>query len=79
MKISNKIKIYSPMETATLKALIKESVREVLREERLSLIQTLIPDVTAKEMKEISEKFGSPDNYNEDDFVDMTDWLNDET
>lgn len=67
------------METATLKALIKESVREVLHEERLSLIQALIPSVNAQEMKEISQKFGTPDNYNENDFVDMTDWLNDDT
>jgi hypothetical protein len=67
------------METATLKALIKESVREVLQEERLSLIQALIPSVNGQEMKEISQKFGTPDNYNENDFVDMTNWLNDET
>ena len=69
------------METATLKALIKESVREVLQEERLSLIQALIPSVNAQEMKEISQKFGTPDNYNynENDFIDMTDWLNDDT
>ena len=67
------------METATLKALIKESVREVLQEERLSLIQALIPSVNTQEMKEISQKFGTPDNYNENDFVDMTDWLNDDT
>jgi hypothetical protein len=67
------------METATLKALIKESVREVLQEERLSLIQALIPSVNAQEMKEIVQKFGTPDNYNENDFIDMTDWLNDDT
>ncbi len=66
------------METATLKALIKESIKEVLKEERLSLIQALIPSVTDKEMKEILAKFGTPDNYNQDDFVDMTDWLNNE-
>jgi hypothetical protein len=67
------------METATLKELIKESIREVLREERLSLIQALIPTVSEQEMKEISEKFGSPDNYNQSEFIDMTNWLNDET
>lgn len=67
------------METKTLKAIIKETVREVLREERLSLLQSVIPPVNSQEMQEIVEKFGSPNNYNEDDFVDMTDWLNDET
>ena len=58
---------------------LAESIREVLQEERLSLIQALIPSVKAQEMKEISQKFGTPDNYNENDFVDMTDWLNDDT
>jgi hypothetical protein len=65
------------METATLKELIKESIREVLQEERLSLLQSLIPSVNNQEMQEIIKEFGTPDNYNEDDFVDMTDWLND--
>lgn len=65
------------METATLKELIKESIREVLQEERLSLLQSLIPSVNHQEMQEIIKKFGTPDNYNENDFVDMTDWLND--
>lgn len=65
------------METAILKEIIKESVREVLQEERLSLIQSLIPPVNNEEMKEIEGKFGHPHNYNEDNFVDMNDWLND--
>jgi hypothetical protein len=67
------------METATLKALIKESIREVLQEERFALIQALIPSVSDQEMKEIAQKFGTPDNYDKSKFVDMTDWLNDET
>ena len=67
------------METEALKALIKESVREVLQEERLLLMKSLIPTVDNEEMEEIVEKFGTPDNYNQDDFVDMTDWLDDET
>ena len=66
------------METSALKALIKESVREVLQEERLLLMQSLIPPVDNQEMEEIVEKCGTPDNYDEDDFVDMTNWLNDE-
>ena len=67
------------METTTLKAIIKESVREVLQEERLSLLQSLIPPVDSQEMQEIIEKFDTPNNYDENEFVDMTDWLNDET
>lgn len=66
------------METTTLKAIIKESVREVLQEERLSLLQSLIPPVNNEEMQEIIEKFDTPSNYDENEFVDMTDWLNDE-
>jgi hypothetical protein len=59
------------METETLKQLIKESIIEVIQEERLSLIQLLIPTVSEEEMREIKEKFGSPDH--------ISDWLNDET
>jgi hypothetical protein len=58
-----------------LKKLIKESVREVLREERLSLCEIMIPHVCKKELDEINAKFGSPAGYREDDFVDMTDWV----
>jgi hypothetical protein len=67
------------MEMETLKQLIKESIREVLREERLSLMQVLIPDVSDQEMKEISKKFYSPEKYDEHDFVDMTNWVKDES
>ncbi len=67
------------MEATILKAIIKESVREVLLEERLSLLQSLIPPVNNQEMQEITERFDIPNNYDEDEFVDMTDWLNDET
>jgi hypothetical protein len=67
------------MEMETLKQLIKESIREVLKEERLSLMQVLIPDVSDQEMKEIIKKFDSPEKYDEDDFVDMTNWVNDES
>lgn len=58
-----------------LKEMIKKSVREVLREERLSLYEILIPYVAKKELAEIRKKFGSPATYREDDFVDMTDWI----
>lgn len=58
-----------------LKKMIKESVREVLREERLSLCEILIPRVSKKEMQEIQAAYGSPSEYHEDDFVDVTDWI----
>jgi hypothetical protein len=63
------------MEIQELKALIKESVREVLREERLLLSQTLIPYVSEKEQKELDEMFGSPSDYEDEESVDMTDWV----
>ena len=58
-----------------LKKLIKESVREVLREERLGLCEIMIPHVSKKELSEISTRFGSPADYREDDFVDITEWV----
>jgi hypothetical protein len=46
------------METQALKVLIKESVREVLREERLLLCQILMPYVSDDEQAEIDADFG---------------------
>jgi hypothetical protein len=61
------------METQELKQLLKETIREVLREERLSLCMILIPYASEKENQEIQAKFGSPTQYSKDEFVDMTD------
>lgn len=58
-----------------LKEIIKESVREVLKEERFSLYEILIPYVSKRELNEIRKKYGSPQKYDEKDFVDMTSWI----
>jgi hypothetical protein len=63
------------MDTKELKALIKESVREVLREERLMLCDSLIPYVTDEEQAEIEEEFGLPSDYESDEMIDMTNWV----
>ncbi len=38
--------------------MIKESVREVLAEERISVIQALIPPVSRKERADIERRYG---------------------
>ncbi|MGC1310009.1 MAG: hypothetical protein WA885_22505 [Phormidesmis sp.] len=63
------------METLDLKALIKESMREVLREERLMLCQVLAPFIDDSEQKEIEVELGSPSDYEADELVDMTSWV----
>ena len=67
------------METQELKTLIQETVREtmleVLKKERLALCLALIPRVSDKEMREIQEQFGSPSDYDQNDFINMTDWV----
>ncbi|GCL42955.1 hypothetical protein PN451_09005 [Dolichospermum planctonicum CS-1226] len=67
------------MEIQELKTLIQETVREtmleVLKKERLALCLALIPRVSDKEMQEIQEQFGSPSDYDQDDFINMTDWV----
>jgi len=63
------------METAILKSLIKESIREVLKEERLTLIQALIPYVSDEEQTEINAQFGSPSDDEDGEFIDMTEWV----
>ena len=47
------------MEIQELKAIIKESIREVLREERMLLCQVLIPYVSDEEQEELDEMLGS--------------------
>ncbi|MGB3614782.1 MAG: hypothetical protein WBA10_13400 [Elainellaceae cyanobacterium] len=46
-----------------LKALIKESLREVLREERLDLSQLLVPFVSDEEQADIDISLGSPADF----------------
>lgn len=63
------------METQELKKLIKESVREVLREERLTLCNSLMPYISEIEQKEIETELGSPVDYEDDELIDMTHWV----
>ena len=58
-----------------LKEMIKQSVREVIKEERLSLYEILIPYASNKEIDEIHKKYGSPQNYSKEEFVGMTKWI----
>jgi hypothetical protein len=67
------------MDTQGLKELIKESVREVLREEWFSLYQMLIPSVSDAEQLEIDQELGLPIETAENEFIDMTDWVNHES
>ncbi|WP_446865853.1 hypothetical protein [Phormidesmis sp. 146-12] len=63
------------MEIQELKMLIKETMREVLREERLMLCKILVPYVDDAEQAELEAEFGSPADYNEDEATDMTAWV----
>ena len=63
------------MEAIELKALIKESIREVLREERLMLCQALVPYLSDDEQAEIEAELGTPSDYEDDELVDMTNWV----
>jgi hypothetical protein len=58
-----------------LKKIVKESVKEALKEERYLLYDVLVPSVSAKEQAEIESLYGSPDKYDEDEFEDLTDWV----
>ncbi len=63
------------METQDLKNMIKESLREVLREERLLLCQILMPYISDEEQQELETQFGLPKDYEAEEVVDMTDWI----
>lgn len=70
------------LDTQVLKGIIKESIREVLaevlgeilKEERLKLCKLLIPVVSDAEQSEIDEELGSPDDFDEAEFVNLTEW-----
>lgn len=53
-------------DTEALKALIKESVREVLKEERWGLWQSVISEVSDAEQADIDRVSGAPADYSED-------------
>lgn len=59
----------------TLKALIKESLREVLREERLHLCKLLMPFVSDEEQAEIEAELGAPQELDVSEMIDLTDWV----
>ena len=63
------------MSNEELVALIKKSLKEVIKEERYSLIEILIPYVSKKEMVEIQKKVQSPQSFSETEFDDVTDWV----
>ncbi|GAB4371121.1 MAG: hypothetical protein Kow00121_12360 [Elainellaceae cyanobacterium] len=63
------------MEIQELKMLIKETMREVLREERLILCKILMPYVDDIEQAELEAEFGSPEDYDDAESVDMTAWV----
>jgi hypothetical protein len=63
------------MEAHEFKQLIKESVREVIREERLRLCQILIPSVSDKEMQEIQSKLGTAPDESQTEYTNMTNWV----
>ena len=64
----------STIEVAGLKALIKETMREVLQEERLLLCKMLMPYVSDAEQTEINAQFGELDDEDEE-WIDMTEWV----
>ena len=66
------------IDTETLKTIVKESVREVMREEWFKFFEMLVPYVDEEEQAEIEATF-SPDQFQEDDFIDITKLVSDES
>jgi len=66
------------LDAQALRALIKESVREVMREEWFKFFEMLIPYIDDQEQSEIEASF-DPSNYQTEDFIDVTSWFDDES
>lgn len=66
----------STLDIASLKDLIRETIREVLQEERILLFKMLMPYVSDEEQSEIDAQFGSPlDEGDDEEWIDMTEWV----
>jgi hypothetical protein len=63
------------MEKQELKALIKETMKEVIQEERYNLCQVLIPYIDEEEQQELEAEFGIPSKESDEELVDLTDWV----
>jgi hypothetical protein len=64
------------MEKQELKALLKETMKEVIQEERANLCQILIPYVSDEEQEELEAEFGKPSAESEGELVNLTEWVN---
>jgi hypothetical protein len=64
------------MEKHEFKALFKETMKEVIQEERANLCQILIPYVSDKEQEELEAEFGKPTAESDEELIDLTDWIN---
>jgi hypothetical protein len=63
------------LDALMLKTIIKESVREVMREEWFKFFEMLIPYVDDIEQADIEANF-NPVDYKDNGFVDITGWFN---
>jgi hypothetical protein len=64
----------TPLDPQALKTLIKEGVREVMREEWFKFFEMLLPYVDDTEQADIESTF-NPADYTDEDFEDITDWF----
>ena len=60
----------------TLRNIIKETVRDLIREERLNMMEALLPLVDKEEMEDIISQHG--EEPGEGEFEEMTDWVKNE-
>jgi len=66
------------LDAQALRALIKESVREVMREEWFKFFEMLTPYADDQEQAEIESSF-SPADHQAEEFIDVTDWFDHES
>jgi len=57
--------------------LIKETIRETIKEEMLNLYLSILPKVRNEELEDIQKNSFSKSD--DDDYLDITDWVKDES
>ena len=68
----------SVIDYESLKEIIKSSVKEAIKEERMNLSFALAPKVDHEEMQDIIKNFGTRKDYKTEEFEDISDWFDNE-
>jgi len=63
------------VEQTEIYEIVKKAVTDAIKQERLNLYFTMLPEVNDSEMQEIVTELGIPDPKEDDEYIDITDFF----